>query len=330
MAKPENLPQTPFQWIPGQGPDRDALARLKSRFARPTRAMGEAWFMGEERIVYDWLLNKDVGELPVEDIEAVLIEIASGLTIFGHADAWADWFGYLLPRCIPRAFDYRTDYLIEHLVTAFMAAMPCPSMSWGYPSFRDDALLTLGRAIMAPALWPYGPGVSKGCLHSEATTQTGYPIWGDASGDFSASMFFCLKYLAPSDVPGWTKSVFAIPCPRWRAQLLVWLCGAKDIVDGKIAHPAGLDEHRQIKVGWAWSHVIGAENAAYDESMEYAGQPVEFLPMTNRSLFNEIVRDTLNDELLTEWLESLMEFEHLFDHVTGTAVPERLRQLYGF
>lgn len=330
MSKSKSPPQTPFQWIPGHGPDPEALARLKSRFARPTQAMGEAWFMGEQRTIYDWLLEEDAVERPIEDLQAVLEEIASGLTNFGHADVWAEWYGYLLPRCIPRAFESYVEYLIEHLVTGFMAVMPDSSEPWGYPSFREDALPTLGQAVMAPEHWPDGPRASVRCLHSVATVPTGYPIWADASGDFSASMFFCLKYLAANDVLEWTKSVFEISCPRWRAQLMVWLCGAKGIVDGKISHPAGLERSEGPRVNWAWCHLISGENAAYGGRMEHPGGPIEFLPAANRRLFDETVMSILNERMLSEWLESLMEFEHLFDQVTGTAVPERLRQLYGF
>lgn len=286
--------------------------------------------MGETRMIYDRLLDTDVDGCPVDELETILVEIAMGLPVFGHADNWADWYGYLLPRCIPRAFEYQIDYLIEHLVTGCMAVMPSSSTPWGYPSFRNDALATLGKAIMAPALWPDGPRTSVGCLHSSETVATGYPIWGQASGDFSASMFFCLKYLSPEDVPAWTKSVFAIPCPRWRAQVLVWLVGAKAIVDGTISQPSKLDKQHTPDVGWHWSHCIDGQNAAYDENVGNRVGRIEFLPKSNRLLFNETAANILDENLLSEWLESMMESEFLFDQITAVAVPEQLRQMYRF
>lgn len=328
MAEREHLSDAPFQWIPGHGPDPQAISRLTEHFPRPEKAMGEAWFMGETRTIYGSLLDTDIADWPVEELETILVEIAMGLPVFGHADNWADWYGYLLPRCIPRAFEYHIDYLVEHLVTACMAVMPSSSTAWGYPSFRNDALATLGKAIMAPALWPNGPEASVGCLHSCKTVPTGYPIWGRASGDFSASMFFCLKYVSPEDMPAWTKSVFAIPCPRWRAQVLVWLVGAKAIVDGTISQPSKLDKQHTPDVGWHWSHCIDGQNAAYQECVAAQVGRIEFLPMANRMLFSETVANLLDENLLSEWLESMMEFEYLFDQITAVAVPEQLRQLY--
>ena len=330
MAEREVRSGGPFQWIPGDGPDEQAIGRLLGHFERPEEAMGEAWFMGETRTIYDSLLDTDVAKWPQKEIQSILVEIASGLKHFGHADNWADWYGYLLPRCMPRAFECHIDYLFETLVTGCMAVMPDSCTSWGYPSFREDALATLGKAIMAPTLWPDGPRVSAGCLHRYDTAPTGYPVWGDASGDFSASMFFCLKYLVPEDVPAWTKSVFDIPCPRWRAQVLVWLVGAKAIIDGKISQPEKLDEQHNLDVEWAWSHIIDGQNAAYDEGMENQVGRIEFLPKANRLLFLETVAGIMNESLLSEWLESLMGSEHLFDQVTSVAVPEQLRQMYRF
>ena len=330
MAKPDSQIITPFRWVPGQGPDLKALAHLKSNFDRPTRAMGEAWFLGPERDVYDWLLEKDLAYVSYDEIERVLTEIAGGLKNFGHADAWADWYGYLLPIWIERAFDNELEYVVEYLVTAFMAVVPDHDVSWGYRSFRSDALLTLGKAIMSPKLWPEGPDRSVNCLHLRNKLPTGYPIWGDASGDFSASMFFCLKYLPSSHVSEWTKSVFAISCPRWRAQVLVWLCGVKDLLDGKIKHPSDWPEKDRFRFSWAWSHLVGATNLAYEESTGQADREIEFLPKTNREIFNETVSKLLRERLLSEWLLSLMSYEYLFDQVTSTAVPERLRQQYRF
>jgi hypothetical protein len=292
--------------------------------------MGEAWFMGYPREIYTSLLEVDVVDQPVEDLQIYLQEIACGLHNFGHVDVWSDWFQYLLPHCVERSFEHYVDYLIEYLVTAFMTVMPDPSVQVGYPSFRRDALLTLGRAIMSPELWPDGKHAPKGCLHDVWETQTHYPLWRDASGDFSASMFFCLKYLSADQVPRWTRSVFDIPCPRWRGQVLVWLCGAKGLIDGTISQPSNLEEHPVARVEWAWSHIINGQNSAYEEIVEDSASPIEFLPNANRIHFEETVMNTLDEILLSEWLESLKEFAPLFDQITAAKVPERLHQLYRF
>ena len=287
--------------------------------------MGEAWFQAEVREMYTWLLERDDAEYPVVDLQIVFKEIALGLTSMGDQAEWYEWFGYLLPRCIPRAFDeYASGYLVEYLVTAFMTVMPNSSDEWGYPSFKNDALITLGRAIMSRQLWPRGSKQSLGCLHPRDKYGSGYPVWADVSGDFSASMFFCLKYLNAEDVQGWIGSVFSIPCPRWRAQTLVWLCGAKAFLDGTISHPCDAVFDQQIE--WEWSHIVSGSNMAYNEWKE----TIEFLPAENRARCLETVNGILNEQLLTDWLESFMELEHLFDHLTATAIPERLRTAYQF
>ena len=292
--------------------------------------MGKAWFMGDPREIYTSLLEVEVVDQPVEDLQVYLEEITCGLHNFGHADAWSDWFKYLLPRCLLRSFEHYVDYLVEYLVTAFMTVMPDPSGQVGYPSFRRDALLTLGQAIMSPELWPGGKHTPKGCLHDVWETQTHYPLWRDASGDFSASMFFCLKYLSVDEIPVWTRSVFDIPCPRWRGQVMVWLCGAKGLIDGTVSQPSDLPDDCQVKIDWAWCHVIDGKNAAYEDAFDGPIGPIEFLPAANRSRFSETVLDKLGETLLSEWLESLKEHEPLYDQFMAAEIPDQLRDWYSF
>jgi hypothetical protein len=49
--------------------------------------MGEAWFMGEERRVFDWLLG-NLDEFALEELRDPLEEIASGNSSFGSYDEW--------------------------------------------------------------------------------------------------------------------------------------------------------------------------------------------------------------------------------------------------
>lgn len=329
------MAQTPFEWVPGQGPDANALERMEWRFPRPIRTMGEAWFMEEVREMYPSLLELDVSEHSTKDLQNYLKQIASGLLSFGHSDSWSDWYGYLLPRCLPRAFErdnqYVGGYLLEYLITGFMSVSPNSSDMWGYSSFRDDALATLGRAIMAPELWPNGPRASIGCLHPTKTSHVRYPVWASGSGDFAASMFFCLKYLKASEVSHWVESVFAIECAHWRAQVLVWLCGAKNFFDGTNTQPTDLNSsfgpgYYVRHIDWELSEIIDGVNTAYNEREE----PVEFLPAANLICCHETIIAILDQNLLTEWLESLMDFEYLFDHLTDCEIPELLQKSYQF
>lgn len=284
--------------------------------------------MSDDRRIYASLLEKEVADHSYMELERCFSEICSGLTLFGNLDNWTEWFHYLLPRTIPRAFERHVDYLIEPIVTAFMAVFPESEIQGRYEGFSSDALLTLGRKIMSPEQWPEGPQESTGCLHTAAVTSTGAPFWSEASGDFSASMFFCLKYLPAEEIPSWTRSVFSIPCPRWRAQVLVWLSGAKDLVDGKIAQPSELDDRRSPSVKWNWSLAICGRNLAYAEMKNGASKAIEFLPKENCAAFSRTISEMLTEDLISEWLESLMQNERIFDHVTGMLIPERLRQQY--
>ena len=52
-----------FRWHPGQGPDEAALARLRRAFPKPAVPMGEAWFMGVERYLFEDFAARDIAEI---------------------------------------------------------------------------------------------------------------------------------------------------------------------------------------------------------------------------------------------------------------------------
>ncbi|UUZ46943.1 hypothetical protein LP420_25160 [Massilia sp. B-10] len=58
-------------------------------------------------------------------------------------------------------------------------------------------LTTLGRSLMEPHCWN-GTEIKVGAMLRRSNNNPAQ-VWGwwDASGDFSASMFFCLEVLAP-------------------------------------------------------------------------------------------------------------------------------------
>ena len=51
-----------YLWRPRRGIDTVALARLCASFPRPHELMGEAWFMGDKRRMYDELLTRATGK----------------------------------------------------------------------------------------------------------------------------------------------------------------------------------------------------------------------------------------------------------------------------
>jgi len=101
-----------FTWIPGEGFDEAACARLTAAFPRPAEPMGEAWFMGGERKMFHNLMG-DLQLIPVEHLMDALNEMTSGMTCFGPYPEWIDWYHYLLGRLIPRSHESHVDYLLE-------------------------------------------------------------------------------------------------------------------------------------------------------------------------------------------------------------------------
>src|SRR5687767_8541954 len=80
-----------YLWIPGRGIDLTALQRMRSQFPKPSKPMGEAWFMGEERRMFTVLLPH-LNDISTFDMQTPLTEIASGFSCFGPLEEWSDWY----------------------------------------------------------------------------------------------------------------------------------------------------------------------------------------------------------------------------------------------
>lgn len=287
----------PFLWIPGQGVDASALSRLRAHFRRPSDAMGEAWLMGDDRRMFSALLG-DLDRLPTPALQAPLGEIASGTSSFGPRPEWDAWFHYLLGALAPRSHEAFVSYLLEYLVSGFMAVHPNGVHRTSCAGLRDDALLTLGRCMMDAQCWNDADIVPGQLLHQSGGS------WGDASGDLSASMFFCLKYLPSPQIDPWLRSVLAIGSPHWRAQLVVWMVGAHGMLDGTIRWPSQLAEGKYPSVAWEWSHCLKPELAAAardgDESVTEA-----FLPAGSREQARQCLGSYFSKDVYADWLDSI-------------------------
>lgn len=291
-----------FVWQPGVGIDPAALARLLLHFKRPTQPMGEAWFMGEERHLFHELMQ-DVSRLSAEQLQQPLQEIASGTSCFGPRAEWHAWYHHLLGQLLPRCHERFVSSLLEFLATGFFALYPNGIHRSPYPQFRSDVLNTLGRCLMVAECWDGDDIVIGSMLHRSNDNPNRVWCWWDASGDFSASMYLCLKYLPPSQVERWFASVLAIPSPHWRAQLIVWLVGSHELLTGELRWPSEWDENAYPSVSWTWSHCLRPDLATSDDS----GAPaVEcFLPETSREIVLAAVQRHFTDEVYLSWLESI-------------------------
>ena len=312
-----------FVWHPGLGIDTVALARMCSNFKRPKVPMGEAWFMGEERRLFHELLG-DISGLTVWQLQEPLQEIASGTSSFGPHDEWHKWYHHLLGELLPRSHENFVSSLLESLITDFVAIYPNGIHKPPYPEFPQDILLTLGRCMMEPQCWA-GSEIAVGrFLHRSNNNPNRVWCWWDASGDFSASLFLCLKYLPPSLVPAWFTSVLAIDSPHWRAQVLVWLVGAYEMLRGQIKWPSELLIEAHPSISWEWSHCLRPELAASDKS----GAPAvaSLLSDTARTQTLEAVHSYFTSDVFLEWLESIASVPYL-EAELGT-IPSTFEDLY--
>ena len=276
---------SPFCWVPGQGPDPAALARLAKAFPKPKKPMGEAWFMGEKRELYSELLG-DLDPLTDEQLRRPLEEIASGNCSFGPLAEWIEWYHYLLPRLLVRNWGWHLFHPAELLVTGFIGQHPDSDGGLPYPAFRTDALATLGQFIMSPSFWLVSDSEVPRCLN-KWKGPNGICGWYRVDGLMSASLFFCLKYLPAELVGPWFQSALSIPNKYWRAQLITWLVGAHPILTGEISQPAELREDARFDVGWEWSHSLDGH---YTGNYESPIQLPTFIPAENRRTVLKIAR----------------------------------------
>jgi hypothetical protein len=286
-----------FRWVPGQGPDPDALLRMSEVFPKPKTAMGEAWFMGERRM-FPYLLE-NLETLSNEQVWKPLDEWASGPGSFGPLQEWTEWYHYLLPRVLTR--DWKSAYdPAGLLVTCFVGQHPKSDGPWPYPGFRRDALTTLGRYHMSSCFWSVGAVDIERCLKKYAVVR-GTREWYNCGGSLSASLLFCLKYLSADEVASWFESVIAIEDPHWIQQMIVWLIGVHPMLTGQIAQPADFPEDGPYRVSWDWSHALKG-NYSGDHCETVARVP--FLPVENGEALIAVAQrwdvDGFFEELFTD------------------------------
>jgi hypothetical protein len=312
-----------FLWKPGDGVDYAALERIRVHFGRPSEPMGEAWFLGTERRMFHELLG-DLVTLTMTELQQPLVEIANGTSCFGPRQEWNTWYHFLLGAILPRNHEAFVSYLLEDLLVAFMALYPNGVHREPYKGFRNDALLTLGRCMMDQECWE-GSNIAIGRILCPSDNNPNR-VWGwwDASGDFSASMFFCLKYLPESLIEPWLRSVLGIPSPHWRAQVIVWMVGANDVLNGAVKWPSEFPEGARPSVTWDWSHCVRPELAAGDDS----GAPpsVTFIPKSSRLQALRIFQSYFSEETYHDWHTSISTVPYLEAELAE--IPATFEKLY--
>jgi hypothetical protein len=304
-------------WIPGRGPDPDALARMRAASPRPREPMGEAWFMGETRRMFPELLG-DLSALDTAALEDPLVEIASGLHCFGDVDGWVPWFQYLLPRFVPRALEDRGRLLPLLVNGAILCCSPAGTDA-PYDGYTDDLLATLGRSLMT---MPHWRDASDPLCWTRAALQR-HHHWHYVEDAFAASAFLHLVHLPTAQVPAWVVSMLDIPDPVWRGQVLPWLVGVHPMLVGAVRWPCEWKD-AEPRVDWNWSHVLGGETTG-DHRPDRA-PPGPALRGDNGAVVIDTVRRRMNHERLCAWLDSFKPYPSLNDNLFD--VPERFARLY--
>lgn len=278
--------------------------------------MGESWFMGDERKMFDQLLG-DIDSLSAEDLREPLEEIVSGFSSFGAYEEWVNWYHYLLVALIPRGNHHYLESMFEYLITGFIGLYPNGIEVAPYKGFRTDVMRTLGRCIMEKECWDGSDIVVGRLLHRSNNNPNKVWCWWNASGDFSSSMFFCLKYLPEEEIATWLKSVLRISSAHWRAQLIVWLVGANNFFQDEFFWPAELKQNVQPRVAWAWSHCLRANMESNPRGALLVDKPA-FLPRENRLAALRVLREEITEHRYLEWLESMSSYPYLLEEMGHT------------
>jgi hypothetical protein len=240
--------------------------------------------MGSERRMFHELMG-DLEAVPVEALQTALWELTSGTFALGALDEWHDWYHYLLPRLLPRAHQAFARSLLEILISGFISQYPSGITQEPYPGFQDDCILTLGRCMMDEQCWN-GEEVRLGSmLHRSNRNPAQIWGWWNTSGDLSASLMFCIKYLPPELVAPWIRSALEIKSPHWRAQMMVWLVGAHDVLTGKASwpggHPTGM--YPPPSIDWDGMECLRWDGAGMSGETAHSDTP---LPEGSRSAVN--------------------------------------------
>lgn len=308
----------PYLWVPGEGCDHAALVRMSCNIDKPRTPMGEAWFMGETRGMFTGLMG-DLIDAPLDEVQNALFEISSGTRNFGPRDEWSDWFHYILSEtviCAHHAVAFHSH--VEPLVTAFITQYPNGISRELYRGFRADALATLGRCMMDGECWKDGRIIPGRFLHRQYNPGACVWGWADASGDFAASLFFCLKYLSAQEIDPWLRSVLSIASPHWRAQIMVWFIGAHELLTGAVADPSGFEIRDRPSLHWQDAHLL-----------RYPWKDEEgpaFLPQENREAALATITSVMSDELYLDWMCSIAEIDYLESELAE--LPDRFYALY--
>ncbi|RYX81657.1 hypothetical protein EON83_22940 [bacterium] len=269
MAKKKDEPTylEEMVWKPGVGPDSSRLRELMVRFGKPRVPLGEAWFMGETRYLYDELNAGGIDAVSDEYLGAALDELISGMMCFPEMTDWAPWYAYLMPRVLGLERFMKRDMWGVRSVSWYSALCEgflalCRSSANEYViSYKNDFVAVLSPWVMSGHFWNRGRNIA---LHENQEWRTS---WGQAGlkPDISLSLLLTWGNVAPSALRGWLHSVLEIEDVYWRSHFIFWLLKVRPAFEQGDSNSA-LVNFREIFGGLGVSGLstilIPAENVA--------------------------------------------------------------------
>lgn len=275
--------------MPGSGPDVDAVLRLTRQFRAPNQPMGEAWFMGTKRRMFNELMTNPPDHWTPDLLRQPLYELASGPGCFGYLPEWTSWTHFLLAQLPTRIDGSSWTSIYECLVSAFMAHYPDEHVAGPYEGFYSDVLATVGRVPMSAGSWPGGRLSEKGVISSIEETPNGPFI--SCGGAFSAALFLHLKYLGQADIGGWLSSVFAIRHYIWRIKLVLWMEAASPVLTGS-GQPSDLEFESSDGSGWEASWCLKGNSPCKD--VDPTQIEIPFIDEKRREIFRGAVKASMS------------------------------------
>lgn len=304
-------------WVPGTGPDAEALRQLQEHARKPTRPMGEAWFMAERRRFFTELLTEDPSRWEHGLIATVLTNLSSGPGCFGLRKEWTDWLHYLTPTLLARIDGPLWKDIYEGLISAFMARYPDECSEYPYKGFLADILATLGRVPMAASNWNDG-SLAMGELIPAVEKMANGELVLFCGGALSAALFLHLKYLDEDLLSDWLASVFAIEDAIWGIKVTLWIAKSRELLLQSGQQPVVLET--EIRNGSGWDGCWGLQGSNPSPKVDPAQVAVPFLSDARRQHFHSELRRHLTRATLERLGAEIAEAEKAQPRLYGIRI----------
>ena len=304
-------------WVPGQGPDESRVLELARIFGKPREPLGEAWFMGETRRMYDDLNEGGIEAVPNENLDKYLKELPTAIWCFPHSvHQWEAWYAYLTPRVLisgrflgdePPPVDI--GYLWDGLIAlSWVTAHNSPENR--ALAHETDFASVLVPLIMHPQFWPEG--------HYKPVQKTVNVMGWDRSLKcrLPTSLLLAWRYLPPESLRAWLRSVLAIDDDIWRGPFMMWLQQIEPIfTHGSSAYK--VLKECDIKKMWPGSSMwlismkepdwesIPSHSIADMRASIAQKQSWELIPPRNIAALREAIVQEFDEATCEDWMEEL-------------------------